>query len=262
MMNKLFYFFPLLFICLSLSSCQDPANKSYETDLSSYFGNYSGAFVLYDYNNKYYIKHNAEQCSTRFSPCSTFKLPNSLIGLETGVIKDENFIIPWDSVTRNREELNRDHDLSSAIKSSVVWYYQELARQVGEEKMKMYIDSLHYGNMDISGGIDKFWLDNSLKISADEQVGFMYKLYTDSLPFSKTNMDIVKRIIIQDTLENGAVFSGKTGSNGKDLGWFVGAVELGSNIYLFATNITGDGADGRQAREISREIIRSLKLIP
>jgi beta-lactamase class D len=261
-MSKILIIFSLFIIGLTLVSCEDPANKSYETDLSSFFGDYSGAFVLFDYNNKYYIRHNAEQCSTRYSPCSTFKIPNSLIGLETGVIKDENFVIPWDSVTRNREELNMDHHLKSAIKHSVVWYYQELARKVGEEKMKYYIDTLHYGNMDISGGIDKFWLDNSLKISADEQVNFLHKLYTDSLPFSKTNVDIVKRIIIQDTLENGAVFSGKTGSNGKDLGWFVGTVQLGSNLYIFATNITGDGADGRQAREISREIIRSLKLIP
>lgn len=261
-MYKVLIFLTIFILSVIFTSCEDIADKSYETDLSSYFGNYSGAFVLYDYNNKYYIKHNAEQCSTKFSPCSTFKIPNSLIGLQTGVIKDENFVIPWDSVTRDREELNRDHDLKSAIKYSVVWYYQELARQVGEERMRTYIDTLQYGNMDISGGIDKFWLDNSLKISADEQVEFMHKLYTDSLPFSKQNMDIVKKILIQDTLENGAVFSGKTGSNGKDLGWFVGTVQLGSNIYIFATNITGEGADGRQAREISREIIRSLKLIP
>ena len=242
-------------------SCGKVDNKSYQTDFSRYFGEFSGAFVLYDYNNKYYIRHNEEQCNIQYSPCSTFKIPNSLIGLETGVIPDESYIIKWDSVKRSREELNRDHDLKSAIKYSVVWYYQELARRVGEEKMKYYIDTLHYGNMDISGGIDKFWLDNTLKISANEQVGFLDKLYTDSLPFSKRNMDIVKKIIIQDTLENGAIFSGKTGSNGSDLGWFVGSVQLGSNLYIFATNIIGQGADGMKARKISLEIIKSMKIL-
>ena len=242
-------------------SCGKVDNKSYQTDFSQYFGEFSGAFVLYDYNNKYYIRHNEEQCNIQYSPCSTFKIPNSLIGLETGVIPDESYIIKWDSVKRSREELNRDHDLKSAIKYSVVWYYQELARRVGEEKMKYYIDTLHYGNMDISGGIDKFWLDNTLKISANEQVGFLDKLYTDSLPFSKRNMDIVKKIIIQDTLENGAIFSGKTGSNGSDLGWFVGSVQLGSNLYVFATNIIGQGADGMKARKISLEIIKSMKIL-
>lgn len=244
-----------------LTSCGEIENKGYEADLRGFFGEYSGAFVLYDYNNKFYIRHNEEQCNTKYSPCSTFKIPNSLIGLETGVIKDENFVLQWDSVARNREELNMDHDLRSAIKHSVVWYYQELARKVGEEKMRYYIDTLNYGNKDISGGIDKFWLDNSLKISAEEQVQFLYKLYTDSLPFSKRNMDIVKNIIIQDTMENGAVFSGKTGSNGSDLGWFVGTVQLGSNLYVFATNIVGDGANGMKAKDITREIIKTLKIL-
>ncbi len=244
-----------------LTSCGEIENKGYEADLTGFFGEYSGAFVLYDYNNKFYIRHNEEQCNTKYSPCSTFKIPNSLIGLETGVIKDENFVLQWDSVARNREELNMDHDLRSAIQHSVVWYYQELARKVGEEKMRYYIDTLNYGNKDISGGIDKFWLDNSLKISAEEQVQFLYKLYTDSLPFSKRNMDIVKNIIIQDTMENGAVFSGKTGSNGSDLGWFVGTVQLGSNLYIFATNIVGDGANGMKANDITREIIKTLKIL-
>jgi beta-lactamase class D len=244
-----------------LTSCGEIENKGYEADLTGFFGEYSGAFVLYDYNNKFYIRHNEEQCNTKYSPCSTFKIPNSLIGLETGVIRDENFVLQWDSVARSREELNKDHDLRSAIKHSVVWYYQELARRVGEEKMRYYIDTLNYGNKDISGGIDKFWLDNSLKISAEEQVQFLYKLYTDSLPFSKRNMDIVKNIIIQDTMKNGAVFSGKTGSNGSDLGWFVGTVELGSNLYIFATNIVGDGANGMKARDITREIIKTLKIL-
>ena len=253
----------LLFVILTvffLVSCDKVDNKNYQTDFSSYFGEFSGAFVLYDYNNKYYIKHNAEQCSTQYSPCSTFKIPNSLIGLETGVIPDENFVIPWDSVKRDREVLNHDHNLRSAIKNSVVWYYQELARRVGEQKMKHYVDTIGYGNMDISGGIDKFWLQSSLKISADEQVQFLYKLYTDSLPFSKRNMDIVKNIIIQDTMPGGEVLSGKTGS-GNGLGWFVGTVQLGSNLYIFATNILGEGASGIKARDITLEIIKSMKII-
>lgn len=255
------YFFLLIISATFLTSCGEVDTKGYQADLTSFFGEYSGAFVLFDYNNKYYIRHNEEQCNKRYSPCSTFKIPNSLIGLETGVIKNENFVLQWDSVKRNREELNRNHDLSSAIKYSVVWYYQELARRVGEEKMKYYIDTLNYGNKDISGGIDKFWLGNSLQISAEEQVQFLYKLYTDSLPFSQKNMDIVKKILVQDTLKNGAIFSGKTGSNGTDLGWFVGTVQLGSNLYIFATNIVGDGANGMKARDITREIIKTLKII-
>jgi beta-lactamase class D len=74
-------------------------------------------------------------------------------------------------------------------------------------------------------------------------------------------MDIVKSIIIQETLPGGEIFSGKTGSNGKDLGWFVGTVELGSNIYIFATNIIGEGANGIKAKDITMEIIKRLKIL-
>jgi beta-lactamase class D len=254
------YLFFFVFTCFFLVSCNEVDKKSYQADLGNFFGDFSGAFVLYDYNNKFYIRHNEEQCNTRYSPCSTFKIPNSLIGLETGVIADENFVIQWDSVKRDREVLNGNHDLSTAIKNSVVWYYQELARRVGEEKMKHYVDTIDYGNMDISGGLDRFWLGSSLEISAEEQVQFLYKLYTDSLPFSKRNMEIVKNIIIQDTLKNGAVFSGKTGT-GNDLGWFVGTVQLVSNLYIFATNIIGADANGMRARDITLEIIKTLKIL-
>lgn len=250
-----------LFLSILLISCGEVDKKSYQTDFGSFFGEYDGTFVLFDYNNKYFIRHNEERSNERFSPCSSFKIFNSLVGLETGVIKDENYVIPWDSVVRNRDITNKDHDLTSAFKNSVVWYYQELARKVGNDTMKRYIDTAGYGNGDISGGIDIFWLDNTLKISANEQVDFLYKLYTDSLPFSKRSMDIVKQIMIQDTSKNGAVFSGKTGSSDKDLGWFVGSVTLGSNIYLFATNISGRGANGMKAREITREILKSIEVL-
>jgi beta-lactamase class D len=40
------------------------------------------------------------------------------------------------------------------------------------------VDSkISYGNQDISGGIDQFWLSSSLKISPKEQADFMEALY-------------------------------------------------------------------------------------
>jgi beta-lactamase class D len=259
-------------ILLFFSGCnKKPEEKknilgSYETDFSKYFEGYSGAFVLYDVNNKYYIRHNEEQCKKRWSPCSTFKIPNSLIALETGVATDENFTLKWDGTKQPYDTWNQDHTLRAAIANSVVWYYRELARRIGEARMKDYIEKIDYGNKDISGGLDKFWLMSSIAISANEQVEFLLKLITNKLPFSERTVNIVKDIM---TLEKNDLYvlRGKTGSGeNKDIkrtqGWFVGYLTLGDNAYVFATNIEApENANGKKAKEITYEILKSLKLM-
>jgi beta-lactamase class D len=256
-----YLFIFLLLIC----GCKQQEKKGYETDFNKYFNKYKGAFILYDFNNRYYIRHNDEQCKKRFSPCSTFKIPNSLIGLETGVIPNENFTLKWDGVKREIDSWNRDHNLKSAIQNSVVWYYQEVARRIGEARMKEYLDKIGYGNHDISGGIDKFWLMSSLEISAEEQVDFLKKFYEGQLPFSERSLNIVKEITILDSNKL-YVLRGKTGSgvfpNGNDrLGWFVGYVILGDNAFIFAANILGDDANGKKAKEITIEILKSMRIM-
>ena len=241
--------------------------QDYETDFSKYFNNYKGCFVLYDFNNKYYIRYNSVQCAKRLSPCSTFKIPNSLIGIETGVITDENFMLKWDSTKYQIESWNRDHTLKTAIANSVVWYYREIARRIGEERMKEYIQKIGYGNEDISGGIDKFWLMSSIQISANEKVEFLKKLYTDKLPFENRTVNIVKDILVLEK-NNEYTFSGKTGSgsdstNNFSQGWFVGAVSLGDNLYVFATNVEAKYGEvnGLKAKEITIDILKSLKIM-
>lgn len=234
-----------------------------ERDLGRFFEGFRGAFVMLDPGNNKSILFNREQCEKRLSPCSTFKIPNSLIGLETGVIKDENHLVKWDGTRYPYEPWNRDHILRSAVSNSVVWYFQELASKVGEERMKKYVHELHYGNEDISGGLTKFWLGSSLKISAEEQVDFLCKLYRNELPFSQRSVDITRKIIILDETDE-RIFRGKTGSgtilqeDGKvksSLGWFIGWVERKEpkGARVFAVNIEGgDGATGKKAAGNSR----------
>jgi beta-lactamase class D len=113
--------------------------QSFGQDFGGYFDefNVKGSFVLYDLNNGKYVFYDSARCCERFIPASTFKIPNSIIGLETGVITDENFVIPWDSVIRSVEAWNHDMDLKTAFRVSCVPYYQELARRVGKEKCKI-----------------------------------------------------------------------------------------------------------------------------
>lgn len=245
-------------------------------DLSPFFKNTIGAFVLYDSKNDDYVRYNESRCRQRFSPKSTFKIPNSLIGLEARVIRDAEFVIPWNPQRYppqdnwNQEPFvhwAQDQTLRSAIRYSVVWYYRELALRVGQQKMKRYLTRFNYGNKAMSGHIDNFWIDGSLRISANEQVAFLKAFYNGQLPVSKRNTEIVKDIL---ELEKTPTYrlSAKTGggsiSEGVYIGWFVGYVETKDNTYFFATNIEGANfAEIRDKRvELTKQILMALGVLP
>jgi len=229
-------------------------------DLGKYFVGIEGSFVLYDKNRNEYLIYNKEQAQKRVSPCSTFKILNSLIGLETKVLEDETTVFKWDGKKNYIDEWNKDHTLASAFKNSVVWYYQEVARRVGRERTQAYLKGVNYGNVNISGGLTKFWLDSSLRISPLEQVVFLRRFYSSDLPFSRTNIDIVKKIMTISN-NNGVVLSGKTGFAGEHLGWFVGYVEKENNVYFFATKIEGKKVGITKAREITQNILKDKNLL-
>ena len=231
-------------------------------ELERNFQGFKGAFVLYDLQNNRYIRYNPERCAERFIPASTFKIMNSLIGLETGVIPDADYVIKWDGAQNEIPAWNQDHTLRTAIQNSVVWYYQELARRVGEKRMQEYVDAAHYGNKDISGKIDTFWLEGGLRISANEQVEFLKRLYKGELPFSQRSMNTVKEILALEKTETSQL-SGKTGSAQRvspPASWFVGYLETKGNVYFFATNIEGLDGTGDKAREIAQNILHDLGL--
>ncbi|MEW5959675.1 MAG: class D beta-lactamase [Chloroflexota bacterium] len=253
---------------MSTTTTASPASEVIKPELEKYFQGFKGAFVLYDLNSNQYIRYNPERCTERFIPASTFKIMNSLIGLETGIIPDENYVIEWDGTTYNVPSWNQDHSLKTAIQNSVVWYYQELARQVGKEKIQSYVDAANYGNKDISGQIDTFWLEGGLRISANEQVEFLKRLYQGNLPFSSRSISIVKKILVLEKAESYQL-SGKTGSGQRitpHQGWFVGYLETKGNVYFFATNFESsnpDGfANGDTTRKMSRSILQGLGLLP
>lgn len=225
-----------------------------------------GSFVVLDQNMMKYTAYNPKQYRETFSPASTFKICNSLIGLETGVLTDENFVIKWDSIIRPNTKWNKDHSLKSAFQNSTVWYYQELARRVGGEKMKYWLNKAQYGNADTSGGIDLFWLKGGLRISPEQQVNFLKRFRNNQLPFSKRSVDIVKKIMIADSTAE-YVLRAKTGwadnESGVSVGWYVGYVETKDNVYYFSNCIQTKDFDKAKARiDITYQILRELKIIP
>jgi len=163
----------LLLACGLFSGCTESAID--HPEFERYFRQYNvgGSFLLYDLRNESHTYYNLERCKKQFIPASTFKIFNSLVALETGVVKDETVVLPWDGVHRATASWNQDQDMAAAIKNSTVWFYQELARRIGEKNMQRYISLVHYGNMNIAGGIDMFWLTGKLRVSQMEQIQFL-----------------------------------------------------------------------------------------
>ncbi len=206
----------------------------------------AGTFVGYKTEDYLIIASDADRSGQPMLPASTFKIPNSLIALESSVVGDpDKDIFKWDGVTRPIEAWNRDHTLRSAIAASAVPVYQEIARRIGQERMQKYVDLFEYGNRDIGGGIDQFWLTGNLRIDAVQQVDFVDRLRRGVLPVSKRSQDLV-RDILPVTKVGEATIRAKSGLLGAEigkpsLGWMVGWAEKGqgkdSQQTVFALNM-------------------------
>lgn len=266
MILRLLSLVTVILLSVGLAAAPVAAFDLSEESVTPQFSKFKPAcFELLDCQTGKTFRYNSEQCGKRLAPMSTFKIFNALAGLDSGVLADANHLMKWDGQKRWADSWNQDHTLASAMRESVVWYFQNVAAAVGQTRMKKYMEAVHYGNEDISGGITKFWLANTLTISADEQVDFIKRLYFNQLPFSRKAMETVKRITELKKTEAGELH-GKTGSNRENgkwiLGWFVGYVIHDGRPYVFATNIQGeDGAWGKQAREITEQILHTAGLL-
>jgi beta-lactamase class D len=234
--------------------------------------NVQGTFVLLDAQSGKTLRYNPERARTRFLPASTYKIPNSIIALETGVATGADFSLKWDSMLVPRQSWwppvwAQDHTLRTALSNSVVWYYKELARRIGPERMQSYVDRFDYGNQNISGGIDQFWLRGGLRISADEQIEFLQRFYDGKLGVSERTTQTVKDILVLEQTPDYRL-SGKSGWAGmgdptvSQVGWFVGYLERAERVYFFAINIDIKKPEDAQARlSIIKASLRDLGLI-
>ncbi len=246
-------------LMMVLISCASPSEKISYRDFGNFYDRFEveGTFVLYDLKKEAFIIHNTEEAAKPVTPASTFKIVNSLIGLETGVVSDASFTIRWDSVVRDLPTWNQDQNLASAFRYSAVWYYQELARRIGEKQLDSWLQKLDYGNADISSGVDRFWLSGSLQVTPLQQVDFLTRLYTNKLPVSNRSGEIVKEIMVEkDTL--GYVLRSKTGwgnQEGKEVGWYVGYYETAGNVYFFANCIFTEDKENKTFLSARKEIV-------
>nr|WP_319398379.1 penicillin-binding transpeptidase domain-containing protein [uncultured Carboxylicivirga sp.] len=252
--------------------------QSKEVEIARLFNGTQGCIVISKFDNSEIYYFNKDQCQQRFSPCSTFKIPNSLIALQTGVASGTDFVIQWDSIRNPHEDWMdeaepfkywcKDQTMESALKYSVVWYYQEIARRIGEQRMEQAINDLKYGNQDISSALDRFWLCGSMQISAIEQIAFLRRFYNEKLSgFSRENIDAVKEIMLYEKTDDYKLY-GKTGGGkcwpDQVVGWYVGFVETPRGPYVFAMNMLAKDFkqfSNNRRQEVVKQIFKVLGYI-
>lgn len=235
--------FILLFL---LGSCS-PNNVTEDKSIGKYFveNKVEGCFGMFDNGHGSFKVYNVDRFrDSAYLPASTFKIVNSLIGIETGRVKDDSTVLAWNGKPGGRPECDTILTMYNAFRISCPPWYQQLARLIGKDTMQRWLDTLgygqRYGRFIIQNSLDTFWLDNSIKITADEQLGLVKKLYFDQLPFQKRSQKIVRKMMIMENNSNYSL-SYKTGwgttEKGHALGWILGWVEENRHPYFFVLQI-------------------------
>jgi beta-lactamase class D len=241
-------------IILFAFSCS-PDNIKKDNSLKKYFdeNKVDGCFALMNNATGKFTVYNFERYKdSAYLPASTFKIVNSLIGLQTGRIVNDSMVIKWDGNKRWNEEWNKDLNMYQAFRVSAVPYYQEVARRIGKDTMQYWLDSLKYGAKSltslfkIKSPVDSFWLDNTLKITPDQNLGLVKQLYFNQLPFFKAYQEMVKNAML---FENTTLYrlGYKTGwgftENNHAIGWITGWIEENNHPYFFVLNIESPNKD-------------------
>jgi len=242
-----------IFPSISIASDSDIASL-YKTN------KIEGALVIASLDGKVQFVHNKSRSEQRFLPASTFKIPNTLIALEEGVIESDKEIIKWDGSDKGLASWNKDQTLVTAFSLSCVWCYQEFAKHIGNERYLKYLSDMNYGNKKTGKDVTTFWLEGHLSISAKEQIDFLRKMYLEQLPFKSKNIQILKKIMVVEVTPTYSL-SAKTGWVNRinnQHGWYVGYIEVNGKIWLFANNIQVRSKSDLVFRK--QLVIESLKL--
>lgn len=201
----------------------------------------AGSILIFDETGNRYTSNDFARAKSGQLPASTFKIPNTIIALETSVASNPEHLFKWDGTDRWLDAWERDLTLEEAFAASCVPCYQEVARAVGPERMRTELDRLGYPGMVFNPEtIDNFWLGGDSRISQWQQIDFLRRIYHGELPIRPATQRAIREIMVIEKTTS-YVLSGKTGwsTDGENNnGWFVGFVERGEKVYYFATNVS------------------------
>ncbi len=254
----------LMFVGICIFSCSEKVTQHALEDLFTE-RDIEGTILISNLDGSEQYFAYPERGRTPFLPASTFKIPNTLIALEERVISSPDEMFKWDGKVRFVDAWNQDHSLRSAFPVSCVWYYQELARRIGNDKYLSYFHQFNYGNKKTGPDVDIFWLEGDLRITPEEQITFLKKIYRNDLPINQENMDLLKEIMVFEETDAYTIRA-KTGwairTDGEHA-WWVGYVTTKDDVWFFSINIEIPSNEiyGKQ-KEIAREAMHMIGILP
>ena len=245
--------FVLLVISINLHAEEGKIEELYK------LSNINGSILIESADGNIKHQYNVSDKES-FIPASTFKIPNTLIILEEGLIKDQFEVIKWDGKEREYAPCNKDQTLKSAFQYSCVWFYQRYAELVGHKKYHTYLRKFGYGNILTGSDVTRFWLDGEIKTSVKDQIDFLRKVYAEELPIKKEHIKMLKSIMLSEDHEDYKIWS-KTGWSGKD-GWYVGYLITDNQTWFFANHIEiNKNSDLKFRKKLTMETFKSLKIL-
>jgi len=260
-MQKISRLISVSIVTILMVACQTP-----QADLEALFTKrgMEGAIIISNLDNSQVFQAFPERARLPFLPASTFKIPNTLIALEEGAVASPEEVFTWDGNIRFVDAWNQDHSLRSAFPVSCVWVYQEIASRVGDQTYLQYLEALDYGNHLTGPDLTRFWLDGDLRITVEEQVAFLKRLYRKAFQFQPEHYEVLAEIMEVEQTEKHTMYA-KTGWAVRDdgeHGWYVGYVETLDDTWFFATNIEiKANEEWRLSREITGEALRLAGVI-
>ncbi len=256
---------PLLPALLALSLTATA--RAEDPDIAAAFARsgLQGTFVVSSLGTGTRYMHNDVRAGQRFPVASTFKILNSLIALETGVVKDKDTLFRWDGMTRDIPDWNRDQTLESAFKVSCVWCYQQMAARISPRTYRHYLKQADYGRLQTPFKQTEFWLDGSLQVNALDQVALMRKVYLRQLPFRDEAYNTLRQIMLAERTPSYSLYA-KTGWAARSTpqtGWYTGYVTTVEDVWFFALNVDiGQASELPLRVSLAKEALRVKGVIP
>lgn len=250
MKKFILYLCSILFLVCFFISCS-VNNTRIDNNLKKYFDakQVEGCFTMLNNAGGEVTVYNMELDTQRFTPLSTYQIINGLIGLETGDITNDTMLVRDSGIT--------GINMKTAFKTNSYLYTQQIADRIGKDTLQVWIDSIGYGNKNINGAGSGFWLDGKLKISADEQLGLMKRLYFEQLPFRKSSHEMIKDAMLKENTTNYSLSYDSafgTDEKGHGIGWVVGWIEENKHVYFFTTFLKGGSKNAALA--ITKDILK------
>lgn len=257
---KLIYSLLLISGCTAFICSCSTNNVHNRKDWEHYFteNGVSGSIMLRNSALNTFEIYNLQGTQDRYSPAASFNIMLALTGLETGAIKDTNMVLR-DSLNQPIAGINPNETMGQAFHADDEAYFQEISRRIGKPVMQFWLDSVKYGNMAIGLHLDGFWLDNTLKVSPDEQLGLIQNLFYSKLPFQSRSQRLVKNLLqMEKTMKYSISYdSGSTVYADKQVSWIVGWLEEKGRPHFFSLNVEAP-ASLKGIDQITHKILYSI----